>query len=141
MEGVISTKQQENKKLIQDGFDRWAKGTASIFDLLADDAEWTIAGRNLPTCKTYTSRKQFLEEVVAPLYARLSTPLVPKVRSLFADGDYVIALFDATAVAKDGKDYKNTYAWCMKIGNGRIVNVVALFDTAEVADLWKRIPI
>ena len=83
--------QQQNKKLIQEGFDRWASNQGSFFDLLFDDIEWTITGTS-PISKTYTSRKQFLDEVIAPLSARLSKKITPKVRALYADGDTVIAL-------------------------------------------------
>jgi hypothetical protein len=53
----------------------------------------------------------------------------------------VIALWDGTATAKDGKPYTNTYSWYMTMKNGRIVKVVAFFDTIELTDLWKRIPV
>jgi len=39
----------------------------------------------------------------------MSTPLVPTVRGLYADGDTVIILFDAEAMVRDGKRYHNTY--------------------------------
>jgi hypothetical protein len=132
--------QQQNKKLIQEGFDRWTNGQGSFFDLLSDDVEWTITGTS-PTSKTYTSRKQFLDEVIAPLSTRLSKQITPKVRALYADGDTVVALWDGIAVAKDGKPYNNTYAWFMTVKNNRIVKVIAFFDTIELADIWKRIPI
>lgn len=102
--------------------------------------EWTITG-NSPISKTYTSRKQFLEEVIAPFNERLSVKLVPKVRGIYAEGDMVIALWDGTARAKDGKPYTNTYSWYMTMKHGRIVKVVAFFDTIELTELWKRIPI
>jgi ketosteroid isomerase-like protein len=89
----------------------------------------------------YTSRKQFLDEAITPLSARLSKQITPKVRALYADGDTVIALWDGTAVAKDGKPYNNTYSWYMTMKNGRIVKAVAFFDTLELADIWQRIPI
>ena len=60
--------QQQNKKLIQEGFDRWVSNQGSFFDLLSDDIEWTITG-TCPISKTYTSRKQFLDEAIAPLSA------------------------------------------------------------------------
>jgi len=132
--------QQQNKKLIQEGFDRWASNQGSFFDLLSDDIEWTITGTS-PISKTYTSRKQFLDEAIAPLSARLSKQITPKVRALYADGDTVIALWDGTAVAKDGKPYNNTYSWYMTIKNDRIVKAIAFFDTLELADIWERIPI
>jgi uncharacterized protein len=132
--------QQQNKKLIQEGFDRWASNQGSFFDLLSDDIEWTITGTS-PISRTYTSRKQFLDEVIAPLSARLSKQITPKVRALYADGDTVIALWDGTAVAKDGKPYNNTYSWYMTLKNDRIVKAIAFFDTLELADIWERIPI
>jgi ketosteroid isomerase-like protein len=138
--GMSQQQQQQNKRLIQEGFDRWASNQGSFFDLLSDDIEWTITGTS-PVSKTYTSRKQFLDEVIAPLSARLSKQITPKVRALYADGDTVIALWDGTAVAKDGKPYNNTYSWYMTLKNDRIVKAIAFFDTLELADIWERIPI
>ena len=131
--------ENKNKEIIQEGFAKWANGTGNFFDLLADDVEWTITGSS-PISKTYASRKQFLEEAIAPLNERLSVKIVPRVRGIYADGDMVIALWDGTATAKDGKPYNNTYSWYMTMKNGRIVKVVAFFDTIDLADLWRRIP-
>lgn len=81
----------KNKEIIHEGFAKWANGTGNFFDLLTDDVEWTIMGSS-PVSKTYVSRKQFLEEVIEPLNARLSVKIVPRVRGIYADGDMVIAL-------------------------------------------------
>jgi len=61
---------KKNKQLIQKGFDQWTNGSASFFDLLADDVTWTITG-NSPIAKTYNSRQQFLVEAITPLCATL----------------------------------------------------------------------
>lgn len=127
-----------NKKVIQASFDAWRDGTGSPFDLLAPDARWTIVG-NAPVSRTYASRKEFIDVVISPFNARLSRRLVPAVRALYTDGDMVIALFDAEATARDGKPYKNTYTWYMRMRDGRIVEVVAFFDTIEFTDLWTRV--
>lgn len=129
-----------NKQIIQEAFDKWANGTGSFFDLLTDDMVWTITGSS-PISKTYTSRQQFLDEAITPLNDRLSVKIIPKVRGLYAEDDMVIALWDGTATAKDGKPYNNTYSWFMTMKNGRIVKVVAFFDTIDLADVWKRIPV
>jgi ketosteroid isomerase-like protein len=129
---------EKNKKLIQDGFENWANGTGNFFDLLADNVVWTITG-NSPISKTYTSRKQFLEEVIVPLNERLSQMIVPKLSGIYADGDMVIALWDGQAMAKDGIPYNNKYSWYMKIKGEKIVEVVAFFDTLDLATLWKRV--
>lgn len=131
---------ETNKQLIQKGFDQWADGSASFFDLLAEDVTWTITG-NSPISKRYTSRKQFLEEAIAPLNERLSKKIIPTLTGLYADGDMVIALWDGKATAKDGIPYNNTYSWNMKIKGDKIIEVVAFFDTIDLAKIWERITI
>jgi len=136
----IEEMEEKNKEIVREGFARWANGTGSFFDLLTDDAEWTITGRS-PISKTYTSRRQFLDEAITPINERLSVKIVPEVRDIYADGDMVIAMWDGTATAKDGKPYKNTYSWYMTMKEGRIVKVVAFFDTIEFTELWERVPV
>jgi uncharacterized protein len=131
-------KKIKNKQIIQEGFDQWANGAGSFFDLLSDDVVWTITG-NSPISKTYTSRDQFLEEAIAPLNERLTQKIVPELRKLYADGDMVIALWDGKAIAMDGIPYNNTYSWYMKMKGKKITEVVAFFDTIELAKLWERV--
>jgi ketosteroid isomerase-like protein len=130
--------EERNKGIIQQAFDRWAKGRSSFYDLLAEDAQWTITGTS-PVSKTYTSRKQFLDEVIQPLSARLSKQITPSVRALYADGDTVVALWDGTSVARDGRPYNNAYSWYLTMKDDRIVKAVAFFDGILLADLWERI--
>ena len=130
--------EQRNRQLIQAGFDAWRKGTGGVFDLLAADAKWTIVG-NSPVSRTFTSRQEFLDVVINPFNARLASRLVPTLRALYADGDTVIALFDAEGTARDGKPYRNTYSWYLQMRDGKIVNATAFFDTIEFTDFWKRI--
>lgn len=128
-----------NKQTVRAAFDAWRNGAAgNVFDLLVPDVKWTIVG-NAPVSRTYTSRQEFLNVVIEPFNARLSKRLVPTVRDLYADGDMVIALFDAEGTARDGKSYKNTYTWYLQMRDRRIVNVVAFFDTIEFTDFWTRI--
>jgi uncharacterized protein len=130
--------QSNNKQAIQAAFDAWRKGTGGVFDLLAPDAKWTIVG-NSPVSRTFASRQEFLDAVITPFNARLSSRLVPTVRGVFADGDMVIVLFDGEGTARDGKPYKNTYSWYLRMRDGKIVDATAFFDTVEFNDFWNRI--
>jgi len=132
------TVQETNKALVSAGFERWAEGTGSPFELLAPDAEWTIVGSS-PLSKTYGSRQQFLDEVIGPFNARMAKPLVPTVRGVYADGDMVITLFDAEGVAKDGQPYRNTYTWYFQMRDGVAFKAVAFFDVREFDDFWARV--
>ena len=126
------------KQTVRTAFEDWAAGRGGPFALLADDARWTIVG-NSPVSRTYESRREFLDVVIDPFNARMSAPLVPTVRGLYADGDWVIALFDAAATARDGKPYRNTYTWYLRLDGDAIVEAVAFFDTIEFTDLWYRV--
>ncbi len=139
----MSTSENEsearNKQAIQAGFDAWRDGTGgNVFDLLAPDATWTIVG-NSPVSRTFTSKQEFLDIVITPFNARLSSRLVPTVRGIYADGDMVIVLWDGEGIARDGKPYTNTYTWYMQMRAGQVVNVIAFFDTVEFNDFWARI--
>jgi len=83
--------------------------------------------------------REFMDLVINPFNARLSSRLVPSVRAIYADGDMVIALFDAQGTARDGQPYRNTYTWYMRMQDGAIIDVVAFFDTIEFTDFWTRI--
>lgn len=127
-----------NKEIIREAFEKWRNGSGGVLELLAPDARWTIAGR-APISRTYASRAEFLDAAAKPLAARFSTPIVPTVRGIYADGDMVVALWDGEATARDGKPYRNTYAWFMQMRDARIVNVVALLDTIELSEIWNRV--
>jgi hypothetical protein len=131
-------REDRNKELIRQAFDDWAAGTGGVFGLLADNATWTIVG-NTPASRTYHSRDEFLGKVINPFNARLSTPLVPVVHALYADGGTVIAYFGASATARDGKPYENTYTWYLDLDGDRITNAVAFFDSVEFNDFWSRV--
>jgi uncharacterized protein len=130
--------ESNNKRLVQASFDRWRAGTGGPFELLADDAHWTIVGSS-PVSKTYQSKKGFIAEVIRPFNARMEQPLKPTVRNIYADGDSVVVLFDGASVCIDGEPYRNTYAWFMQMKDGRVVNVTAFFDTRLFDEMWTRV--
>jgi len=127
-----------NKAIVQRGFDAWAAGTGSPYDLLAENVTWTITGNSLAS-RTYGSREAFIGEVIHPFNARMSVGLKPTIRRMYADGDTVIVFFDASGTAKDGVPYANTYAWFLQLRDGRIVNASAFFDSIAFNDLWERV--
>ncbi len=130
---------ERNRALVAESFEAWRKGTGGPFDLLADDASWTITGNSI-TAGTYPSKAEFIEQVIRPFNARMNGPLMPSVRRLYADGDTVVAFFDAAGTARDGQPYANTYVWILEMEDGRIVRVHAFLDSIAFDDLWRRVP-
>lgn len=129
----------ESKRLVEDAFAAWADGSGGVFGLLSDDARWTITGTS-SLAGTYTGRQQFLDRAVAPISARLSQPIRPTVRSVVAEGDSVVVLWDGHAVALDGQPYDNAYSWHLRVEGGSIVEVTAFFDSPTLTELLERVP-
>ncbi len=128
----------QNKAVVARSFDAWAAGTGSPFDLLADDAVWTIEGNSIEA-GTYASKQNFIDNVIQPFNARMSVGLKPTVRSITAEEDRVVILFDARATARDGKPYVNSYAWFFQMKEGRVRRVNAFFDAVAFNELWARV--
>jgi len=127
-----------NKSLVRDRFEAWRQGKGGPFELLADDASWTIEGGSVAS-KTYVGRETFMREVIRPFNARMSVGLKPTIRALCAEGDIVVIFFDASGTARDGKPYANTYFWLFEMQDGKVTKASAMFDTIEFNDFWSRV--
>ena len=129
----------KNKQLVQLAFANWAKGQGTLYDLLTPDAHWTLTGSS-PLSKTYTSKQEFIDATVTPLFKRLAQPFVPKVRQLTAEGDVVVVQFEGSSTANDGQPYRNSYCLVMTMKDGRIINTVAYLDLLAYSELLRRVP-
>ena len=127
-----------NKAVVQASFDAWKAGTGTPYDLLADDASWTIVGHSTAS-KTYPSKNDFMTEVIRPFNARMSVGLKPTIRNIYAEGNTVIIFFDANGTARDGKPYSNTYAWFLDMRDAKVVKAFAFFDSVVFNDFWERV--
>jgi uncharacterized protein len=142
--GIISAQsntgstESRNKSIVEASFRAWSEGRGSPFDLLADDATWTIVGRSV-AAKTYESREAFMRDVIRPFNARMRAPLKPVIRHIYTDGDAVIVFFDAKGTARDGQPYVNTYAWFLDVRDGKVIAASAFFDSIEFDELWTRV--
>ena len=132
------TTESRNKAIVEASFKAWSGATGGPFDLLTDDATWTIVGRSVAS-KTYEGREAFMREVIRPFNARMREPLKPAIRRIYADGDSVIVFFDAKGTGRDGKPYVNTYAWFLEMRDGRVVKAFAFFDSLEFNEFWARV--
>jgi len=96
------------RQLAEFAFAAWSAGTGYFTDLLADDVRWTIAGNSLAS-RTYSSKQEFIDEVLAPFGRRFRTPFRPvTVRGIYEDGDTAIVVWDGEGIALDGAPYINT---------------------------------
>jgi uncharacterized protein len=132
---------ESNRRAMREAFEAWRDGTAPIADAFADDMVWRIEGHSAAS-REYGSKQEFLDEVLAPFGARfaLGERFRPvRIRSIHADGDTVIVVWDGRGVANDGRTYENSYAWIMRMRDGKVVDGTAFYDSLSFNDLWTRV--
>jgi ketosteroid isomerase-like protein len=133
---------EANRETIRRAFDAWHDRTAAITGVFAPDMVWRIEGRSMASGE-YASKQQFVDEVLAPFAARFSSSSDPfrpvRIRSIHADGDTVIVVWDGYGLANDGRPYENTYAWFLRMRDGKVVDGTAFYDSIAFDDLWTRV--
>lgn len=118
---------ERNEATVREAFENWAAGSGNVFDILSADVRWTIHGSG-PVADTYHGVEDFLQRGSAPLVSRLSSPLMPEVRHIWAQDDRVIIRFDASATTTSGAPYRNQFVWIFRMDDGSVVEAEAFLD-------------
>ena len=106
-----STDTAANREIIRQAFDAWRQGTGAVTAVFAPGMTWRIEGHSAAS-KEYGSKQQFIDEVLTPFGTRFTTsePFRPvAIRSVYADGDTVIVVWDGRGIATDGLPYESSY--------------------------------
>ena len=128
-----------NKEVIVAAFDKWAAGGTTFFqDVLHDDVVWTIEGSG-PSAGEFRGLNVFIDKAVRPFVTRLKTPVRPRNVQVWADGRHVMVTWKGDAVARDGRDYRNSYAWVFRMRDGKAEAVNAFLDLAPYDDVLRRV--
>ncbi len=117
----------QNKAIVRTAFEKWRAGGNVFAELLAPDVVWTIHGSG-PVAGTYRSLEDFVERGSGPLTSRLTTPVLPQVHDIFADGDMVIIRFNGSATTTSGAPYRNQFVWIFRMKDGSVVEAEAFLD-------------
>jgi len=116
-----------NKAIVQAAFEKWRAGGNVFAELLAPDIVWTIQGSGA-VAGTYRGLEDFSKRASGPLVSRLTGPVIPDVRSIWANGDVVIVRFDGSATTTSGAPYRNQFVWILRMTGGRVVEAEAFLD-------------
>ena len=121
--------------------DERAGDVASVF---ADDMTWEITSRSAAAGK-YASAREFEDQVLAPFGARFGAddPFRPiAIRGVYDDAQQgtVVVVWDGRGTTNAGTAYENTYAWIMRLSDGKVVDGTAFYDGIAFNELWELPP-
>jgi uncharacterized protein len=131
----------QNRALMTAAFEAWRDGSAPITDTFAPNMTWRIEGHSAAS-REYADTNEFIEEVLAPFGRRFSTtdPFRPvNIRGVFADADTVIVLWDGSGTTINETTYQNSYAWFMRMRDGKVIDGTAFYDSISFNRLWAQV--
>jgi ketosteroid isomerase-like protein len=141
MTEAVGNETELNRRTIRKVFKAWEEGHRPITDVFAADMVWRIEGHSAASGR-YESAQQFIDEVLTPFGARFASGEAfrpTEIRSIHADADTVIVVWDGGGTANSGDRYANSYAWIMKMRGGKVVDGTAFYDSISFNDLWARV--
>jgi ketosteroid isomerase-like protein len=129
-----------NRETVTHAFEDWAAGGAHVSRIFADDLTWEIVGRSAASGR-YATKQAFVSEVLEPFARRFSSddPFRPvTIRGIHSDEttDTVVVTWDGRGTTTAGTTYENTYAWIMRLRDGRVVDGTAFYDSIAFDELW-----
>ncbi len=135
--GVIGWWRGAPSRAVRRAFAAWGAGEGSIYDLMDAQTEITIPGTSAH-CGTYR-KEAFLREVAGPFGARFATPPVPHLRALWASGETVAVMANATGATRHGQPYANAYVFVFEMAGRRVRKVTEFLDMAAFNAVWHRV--
>ncbi len=124
----------ENKQLVRSYFQAISDNQPSVaWDLLAEDAIWTVGGHS-PLTGSYT-KHELAKLTEDKILARLPDGMRIELGRLVAEGDLVAAEFTSTGAREDGKIYNNHYLFLLTIKDGKLWRCTEYLDTYHYVEL------
>ena len=124
-----------SSELVRNAFSSWEQGDSRpFFGLVAADVDWTVIG-STPISGRYRSKREFLA-ATAPFAERLADPIVARIVAVTGADDKVFLQWEGTSKGTNGRPYRQTYCWVMRVADDEVCEVVAYLDTEMVSAMF-----
>ena len=104
---------------------------------LSDDVTWTFFG-NHRFAGTLRGKEELMAGLFAVVGEVLEDGIKVRVKSLIAEGDYVVVEGKGQARSKAGLDYNNDYCLVFEVRDGKIQQVRQYLDSELVTSVFGR---
>ncbi len=119
---------EQTRDLLDDIFQRWnASADMSVWlDALSDNSKWTVTG-SAQTAGVYTSKKDYVDNVLNKLNQWVVKPPVPNLQKLVVENNWATAWLAADAESLDGKKLTIDYCWIVRIEKNKVIEVIGFY--------------
>jgi uncharacterized protein len=122
----------DNKQAVVNAYASMAAGNpAPYLDLLSDDVSITMFGDHR-FARTFKGKIDIYDNLIGPIREVLDGSIRMNVTHVAAENDTVIVEALGEARTKDGRNYKNSYCFVLKLANGKITESREYMDTQLV---------
>ena len=120
----------KNKEIIRNLYSELNKGNyESILNYLDENVKITVIG-SLSVSGTYTGIQELSENFISVITNALEVQPKIIIDEMVAEGDYVVVKAHGEGgIAKNGKEYNNTYCYFMKLKDGKLIEETEYVDT------------
>ena len=120
----------KNKDIIRHAFTEINNGNFEPFiGILDDNFKLTVPG-SLPISGTFVGVQELSEKFIAIITNALEVQPKIVIDEMVAEGDFVIMKAHGEGgIAKNGKEYNNTYCHFMRLKDGKLIESTEYIDT------------
>ncbi len=120
----------KNKEIIRKAFDEVSNGRPEAFSNIMDENfKLTIIG-STPLSGTHVGPQDVWQNLILPITSALASQPIIVIDELVAEGDIVVVKAHGEGgIAKNGKEYNNTYCHFMRLKDGKLVESTEYLDT------------
>lgn len=120
-----------SRAVVEQYIARLVAGGNDANDLIADEAQWWVAG-NWQGGGSF--RMAELAAIAEASAAWFDAPLRFSLRSMIADGEKVAVELHSDGTFRNGEPYANDYVMIYQVRGGKIVSVREYLDTRQIAE-------
>src|ERR1041384_773191 len=124
-----------NKQMVQEIFAELAQGNSRpLVESMAENFCWTVTGSNRWS-GTYKGKEAVLNDLLGQLRSRIEGRIKTVAHRFIAEGDFVVVEAHGDNTTKDGRPYNNSYCFVIRLGNGKLQEMIEYMDTELVTSV------
>jgi ketosteroid isomerase-like protein len=125
----------ENKQMVQEIFAELAQGNSRpLVESMAENFCWTVTGSNRWS-GTYKGKEAVLNDLLGQLRSRIEGRIKTVAHRFIAEGDFVVVEARGNNTTKDGRPYNNSYCFVIRLGDGKLQEMIEYMDTELVTSV------